>query len=133
MENHKKNYLFRLGPMLFFPKGAEPKSPAYKDSFEQYRNLIRLAIIGIWGMITAVLISICLRGEPFGEFTGRPIGHYVVMSIPLAMSLADLYLVWLEKRTSNSMNKLSKNLIYGAWFVSAVYYSTFLYSYFILQ
>lgn len=132
MENQKKDYLFRIGPLLFLPKQKQSKIPAYKDSSEQYRNLLRLAVIVLWGMVTIGLIEDCVQGEPFGDISKWPSRHYLVMVTPLFVSLIDLYLVWTEKRTGIPMNKYSKVLIYGSWIVSAVYYSTFIYNYFIL-
>jgi hypothetical protein len=125
MEDNKKNYLFRLGPLLFLPKDEEKKTPAYKDGWDQYRNLMRLAIIVFYGMICYYLLRTNDVGSMFTE--SRPNSHYIVFIVPFFISLIDVYLIWLEKKTKIPMNKVSHYFIYGAWIVSAFFYSIYIY------
>lgn len=134
MENSKKDYLFRVGPLLFFPKDTEKKPPAYKDSFEEIRNIIRLAVILLYGFISASLITSLLNHEAiYRDLGNRPTGHYVVFLLPLWVCLIDVYLVWLERKTKIPMNRFSRYMIYGSWLVSALYYSIFIFNYLLFR
>jgi hypothetical protein len=125
MANNKKDYLFRFGPFIFFPKDAEPKPTPYMDTSEEMYNGIRLAIIVLYGMVAFYLAWSPDVGSMFIE--RRPNSHYVIFIMPLGFSLMDLYQVWREKKTGIPMKKLSKIMIYGAWLVSAWYYGIYIY------
>jgi hypothetical protein len=128
MENNKKNYLFRLGPVLFFPK-SEVKPPAYKDSFEEYRNIGRFGIMLIYGIFSYHLFRDFNESDAIFNGPVRPTSYYLLFLIPGFFSLIDIYLVWLEKKTKIPMNKVSKYFIYGAWLISAIFYSIYIYHY----
>jgi hypothetical protein len=129
METNKKDYLFKLGPVLFFPKDKQPKPPPYQDSFEEYRNIIRLLVICWYSLLSFLVINSIFRGDEFEELTGRSTWFYVVLFIPLGVSLIDVYLVWLEWKTGIPMKRISKILIYGSWIVSAIYSAIMLYGF----
>jgi hypothetical protein len=129
METNKKDYLFKIGPLLFFPKDTRNKPPAYQDSFEQFRNVIRLAVILLYGMISIGLLANLFRQDRiFEHFGSRDTSFYLIFFIPLTLSLIDMYFVWLEKKTGIPMKPISKYMIYGSWLISAVYYACFVFS-----
>lgn len=129
MEHNKKDYLFRLGPVTFFPKDPQPKPPAYLDSFEFYRNLSRVILIVFYSVLFVFTLSDLQGGKEFlGRFNTWPTSYYFIFFFPLALSLIDLYLFWLERKTNIPMRRHSWNFMRISWFVSTLFYLGFLFS-----
>jgi hypothetical protein len=129
MENNRKDYLFRLGPLIFFPK-SEPKPPAYLDHFEPYRNIFRIIVVVIYApMIFLAISDLTMAGEFLSRFDSWPTSYYYIFFFPLVDSLIDVYLVWLERKTRIPMLRHSKKLIYGSWTISSLYYLMFILGY----
>jgi len=123
MEHNKKDYLFRVGPVTFFPKDTQPKLPAYLDSFEFYRNLGRIMVLGFYTWITVYVFRDIAGAKEFLSRMGSwPTSYYVIFFIPLAVSLIDLYLSWIERKTKIPMKSYSRKLIRISWLVSLVFY-----------
>lgn len=129
MEHNKKDYLFRVGPVIFFPKAAQPQPPPYLDSFEFYRNLGRIMVLGFYSWIIVFVLKDTASAKEFLSRMGSwPTSYYVIFFIPLAVSLTDLRLSWIERKTKISMKSYSRNLIRISWLVSLVFYLVHIWS-----
>jgi hypothetical protein len=129
MATKNKDYLFRVGPVVFFPKSVTPESLPYKTRTEEYRNIVRLVAIFWYGFMTFVFVRDLMTGNRFNDFGSWTFMHYVVMLIPLLISVANLRMMLIEKQTKILMSSASRYLIYGSWVVSAAYYLAFAYNF----
>ena len=103
----------------------KPKQLPYQDDFEFWRNMMRILVIVLY---TPILIFFLADGigdakEFLYSFTDWPASRYFFFFAPLAISLGDLNLVRLEKKSGVPMPKVSRNFIDGSWLVSLVFYS----------
>jgi hypothetical protein len=126
MANNKKNYLFRLGPMLFFPNDTEEKSQDTKNKNEQWQIIIRLGIIIIFGQLTYYLFRSSDVGNIFAGTESYPDYYYLWFFVPLVISVADIYRM-VRKKPDTHINPLTRYMIYGVWLISALFYGLYIY------
>lgn len=107
----------------------KPKQLPYEDDFEWGRNMIRILIIVLYTPMTFLLVSdgfAAMDTQDFlSDFRQWPSARYFFFFAPLGMSLIDLYLVSLEKKSGVPMQRVSKHFIYGSWVVSVAFYGLF--------
>ncbi|MGV3504678.1 MAG: hypothetical protein ACO1O1_13305 [Adhaeribacter sp.] len=131
MENHKKNYLFRIGPLFFFPTDAEKKKqPIYMDGKEADRNVYRLIFIILYSLYSALLIGNFLLGDFFVTDSFRE-NIFILFLLPGVFSLIELHLTWIEKKTGISRSQSTHALVYWEWVVSILFYGIYIYNYLI--
>jgi hypothetical protein len=128
MENKKKNYLFRIGPVVFLPKD-EKKAPPYLDGKESNRNVFRTILTVLYGFYSFLLIYRFELGDFLAE--GDTEITFIIFCIPGLFSLIDLHLTWIEKKTGIARSSFTHTVIYMEWLVSLVFYSIYLYHYLI--
>jgi hypothetical protein len=112
----------------------KPKQLPYQDDFEFWRNMMRIMVFVLYNPVLLYFLAQDLAQDPTGvnEFlfsiTDWPASRYFFFFAPMAISLRDLRLVRLEKKSGVPMPKVSRNFIYGSWLVSLVLYSLFLFA-----
>lgn len=133
MENKKKNYLFRIGPILFLPSDPEEKKqPPYVYGQESNRNVFRFLLTIVFGFYSFLLIYNFELGNFLSETDPDTETSFIVFCIPGLFSLIDLHLTWIEKKTGISRSKTTHGFIYMQWLVTLVFYSIYIYNYFLL-
>lgn len=109
----------------------EPKQLPYQDNFEFYHNMLRILVIVLYTpLVVFMLIDASGIREFLNSFGDWPEKRYFFFFAPLAISLIDMHLVGLEKKSKIPMQKVSRNFIYGSWIVSSLLYSILILSYF---
>jgi hypothetical protein len=124
MESNKKNYLFRIGPLIFFPKTPGPKQLPYQDNFEFWHNMLRIMVIVLYNPIILYFLFQARTDARAFLFSmdDWPDSRFVFFFGPLVLALIDLYLVRLEKKSGVPMQRVSKHFIYASWTVSLLFY-----------
>lgn len=131
MEKHRKNYLFRIGPLLFFPTEPDKKrQPIYMDGKEADRNIYRLIFIIMYTLYSTLLIGNFQLGDFFVTTSFRE-NIFILFLLPGIFSLIELHLTWLEKKTGIPRSKSTHALVYWEWVVSGFFYAIYGYNYWI--
>lgn len=131
MEDHKKNYLFRIGPLVFFPTDSEnKKQPVYMDGKEADRNVYRLIFIILYSLYSALLIGNFQLGDFFVTPSFRE-NIFIFFLLPGIFSLIELHLTWIEKKTGIPRPQNTHALVYWEWVVSSLFYAIYIYNYLI--
>lgn len=126
MESKKKNYLFKVGPLVFFPKQTEEeKYQVQQDTKEFNRNVLRLAIIIGYGIVSIGLTRTAEVGRMFTE--SRPLYHYLIFVAPLVFSIMDWRVIREATKTVMPIPLTTRTLIYGVWLISAAYCLIYIY------
>lgn len=131
MEDHKKNYLFRIGPLLFFPTDPEKKrQPIYMDGKEADRNVYRLIFIILYSLYSALLVGNFQLGDFFFTNSFRE-NIFILFLLPGIFSLIELHLTWIEKKTGIPRSQNTHVLVYWEWVVTCLFYIIYIFNYLI--
>lgn len=105
----------------------KPKQLPYQDDFEFWRNMARIMMIVAFNPIISFLLAQDSEGakEFLYTFADWPLKYYFFFFLPLFISLHNLDMVWLEKKSGVPMPRVSKHFIYASWVVSLVFYGSF--------
>jgi hypothetical protein len=104
----------------------KPKQLPYEDDFENFRNLIRIMVIVMYNPILLYFLAQNTTGADVREFLFSlpdwPSSRIFFFFFPMGMSLIDIYLVGLEKKSGVPMQRVSKHFIYASWTISLLLY-----------
>jgi hypothetical protein len=129
MEKKKREYLFRIGSLLFLPKMKEEENspPSYLKPGEGINNLLRFVLVVFYSIWAIVLFK---DTSADSLFEPQPLSHWLWVAMPLVFAIAGIRVYREEKKSEIPMNWFSRLLIYLVWATAVIYYSAFAFHYF---
>jgi hypothetical protein len=128
METDKKNYLFRLGPLIFFPKDdTEEKRQATKERNEKWEFFPRFLLILALCKYTNDIFRSSDISNIYISTEAYSIPYFIYFFCPLLISIMDVHTVLKRKKEGIPTKPMVRYSIYGLWLVSALFYAAYIY------
>lgn len=106
----------------------KPKQLPYQDDFEPWRNIIRIMVIVLYTP-TTVLMFVIGGLEDTQEFVltmgDWPLKYHIIFFAPLFVSVMNLQMLVIEKKSEVPMPRVSRHFIYASLVISLIFYSLF--------
>jgi hypothetical protein len=128
METDKKNYLFRLGPLIFLPKDdTEEKRQATKKRNEKWEFFPNFLLIVIYGKYTYNIFRSSDISNIFALTEDYSVAYYIYFFIPLLIAIGNIHTILTRKKAGIPIKPITRYSIYGLWLVSALFYGLYIY------